>query len=34
MGKEEMVDSVTEMLVEDLIEVNRDIYVQNILPQL
>jgi hypothetical protein len=34
MGKEEIIDSVTEMLVDDLIEVKRDIYVQNILPQL
>lgn len=34
MGKEEIVDSVTEMLVDDLIEVKREIYVQNILPQL
>jgi hypothetical protein len=34
MGKEEIVDSVTEMLVDDLVEVKREIYVQNILPQL
>jgi len=27
MGKEEIVDSVTEMLIDDLIEVKRDLYV-------
>lgn len=34
MGKEEIVDSVTQMLNDDLIEFKRDIFVQNILPQL
>lgn len=34
IGKEQIVESVTEMLTEDLIEIKGAVYVQNVLPQL
>jgi len=34
MGKEDIIDAVTTMLSDDLIEIKREIYVQNVLPQL